>query len=195
MDGRFADSPDVPSRRSTLVALMRRILLLLLGVALLVLPAASAAGAAGRSQSGFLVVKRAAGDGGFNGPPVVTVVVHGFVVGRVTQEARVDVYHLQTAAGGGTPQAKGPDVTQSPVRWRSFTGREYSGSGFRFSAIGGFYRVVVRGAGVYLFAGGHGSVWLRGSSVYRNADGFYSLGGRPFRSLPAQTVKRSIGGG
>src|SRR4029077_20698716 len=119
----------------------------------------------------------------------------GFVVGRVTQEARVDVYHLQTAAGGGTPQAKGPDVTQIRVLWWRFTGRKYSGSGCRFSAIGGFCRVVVRGAGVYLFAGGHGSVWLRGSSHYPNADGFYSLGGRPFRSLPAPELKRSIGGG
>ena len=174
---------------------MRRILLILATVALLVLPAASAAGASARSDSGFVVVKKAAGDGGVNGAPVVTVVVHGFVVGRITQEARVEVYHLQTATGRGAPQAAGPDVTQSSVHWRTFTGREYSGSGFRFRAIGGFYRVVVRGAGVYLFAGGHGTVWLRGSSVYPKADGAYSLGGGPFRSLPAQTLKRSIGGG
>ena len=177
------------------MALMRRILLLVTAVALLVLPAASASGASGQSESGFVVVKKAAGDGGLNGPPVVTVVVHGFVVGRIAQEARVDVYHLQTAAGGGVPQAAGLDVTKSTVHWRTFTGQEFRGSGFRFRAIGGFYRVVVRGAGVYLFAGGHGSVWLRGSSVYKNADGFYSLGGGPYRSLPAKTVKRSIGGG
>jgi hypothetical protein len=177
------------------VALMRQILLLLASVVLLAVPAASAAGASGHSEAGFVVVKKAAGDGGVSGPPVVTVVVHGFVVGRITQEARVEVYHLQTAGGGGAPQASGLDVTKSSVRWRSFTGNEYRGSGFRFKAIGGFYRVVVRGAGVYLFAGGHGAVWLRGSSVYKNADGFYSLGGRPFRSLPAQTLKRSIGGG
>ena len=174
---------------------MRRILLLLASVVLLALPAASAAGATGHSESGFVVVKRAAGDGGVNGPPVVTVVVHGFVVGRITQEARVEIYHLQTATGRGAPQVAGPDVSPSSVRWRSFTGKAYNGSGFRFKAIGGFYRVVVRGAGVYLFAGGHGTVWLRGSSHYRNADGFYSLGGRPFRSLPAQKLKRSIGGG
>ena len=192
--GRFAESPVVPSRRSTLVALMRWILLFLATIVLLVLPAASAAGAAGNSESGFVVVKKAAGDGGVNGPPVVTVVVHGFVMGRITQEARVEIYHLQTASGRGAPQVAGPDVSQSSVRWRSFTGKAYSGSGFRFHAIGGFYRVVVRGAGVYLFAGGHGAVWLRGSSHYPNADGFYSLGGRPFRSLPAPELKRSIGG-
>src|SRR4029077_17179570 len=98
-------------------------------------------------------------------------------------------------SGSGAPQVAGPDVSQSSVRWRSFTGKAYSGSGFRFRAIGGFYRVVVRGAGVYLFAGGHGAVWLRGSSHYPNADGFYSLGGRPFRSLPAPELERSAGGG
>jgi hypothetical protein len=174
---------------------MRWILLLLAGVALLVLPAASAAGAGGHSESGFLVVKRAAGDGGIYGHPVVTVVVHGFVVGRITQEARVDVFHLQTAAGGGAPQAAGPDVTQSSVRWRSFTGKEYSGSGFRFSAIGGYYRVVVRGAGIYLFAGGHGSVTLHGSTTYPGADGTYSIGGRRFLSLPKLSLTRSIGRG
>jgi hypothetical protein len=174
---------------------MRPILLILGSVVLLFVPAASATGAAGRSASGFVVVKKAAGDGGVRGPAVATIVVHGFVVGRVTQEARVDVYHLQTAAGGGAPQAAGPDVTQSSVRWRSFTGKEYSGSGFRFSAIGGFYRVVVRGAGIYLFAGGHGSVTLHGSTTYPGADGTYSIDGRRFYSLPGRPVTRSIGGG
>jgi len=174
---------------------MRRILLILASVVLLFVPAASAAGAARRSASGFVVVKNAAGDGGIQGHAVATIVVHGFVVGRVTQEARVDVYHLQTAAGGGAPQAVGPDVTKSSVRWRNFTGNEYSGSGFRFSAIGGFYRVVVRGAGIYLFAGGHGSVTLRGSTTYPGADGTYSIDGRRFYSLPKLPLTRSIGGG
>jgi hypothetical protein len=174
---------------------MRRILLILASVLLLFVPAASAAGAAGRSASGFVVVKGAAGDGGIHGHAVATIVVHGFVIGRVTQEARVDIYHLQTAAGGGAPQAAGPDVRQSSVRWRSFTGKEYSGSGFRFSAIQGFYRVVVRGAGIYLFAGGHGSVTLRGSATYPGADGTYSIDGRRFYSLPKRPVIRSIGRG
>jgi hypothetical protein len=174
---------------------MRWILLILAGVALLSVPAASAAGGTERSVSGFVVVKKAAGDGGVRGHAVATIVVHGFVVGRITQEARVDVYHLQTAAGGGAPQAAGPDVTQNSVRWRSFTGKEYSGSGFRFSAIGGFYRVVVRGAGIYLFAGGHGTVTLHGSTTYPGADGTYSIDGGRFYSLPKRSLTHSIGGG
>jgi hypothetical protein len=61
--------------------------------------------------------------------------------------------------------------------------------------MGGSYRVVVRGSGVYLFAGGKGVVRLRGSSHYQNADGRYSVNGRPFRSLPARLLKRQFGGG
>jgi hypothetical protein len=170
---------------------MPRILLSLASAAVLTLPAAATAGAA-RAHPGFLVVRNAAGDGGVSGRPVVTVVVQGFVLGRASQEARVDVYHLP---GAGAPQAAGPEVSKRGVHWRGHSGVEFSGSGFRFRAIGGAYRVVVRGSGVYLFAGGHGRVWLHGSSVYPGGDGAYSLDGGAFRSLPAQTVKLTIGGG
>jgi hypothetical protein len=174
---------------------MRRILLSLAGVALLALLAAALAGAAGKAKPGFLVVRKAQGDGGLYGPPVVTVVVQGFALGRASQEARVDVYHLPSAKGGGVPHAVGPDVSSRVVHWRRFTGTEYRGSGFRFGAIGGAYRVVIRGSGVYLFAGGHGTVTLHGSSVYRGSDGTYSVAGRAFRSLPAAPLKLPIGKG
>jgi hypothetical protein len=79
------------------------------------------------------------------------------------------------------------------VRWRGLPGVEYNGSGFRFSAVGGWYHVVIRGAGVYLFAGGTGSVKLRGSSIYKRTDGTYSIdASRPF-SLPTRQLKRTIG--
>lgn len=178
---------------------MRRILLSCVSAAVLLLPAAASAGASAQAKPkpGFLVVRKAAGDGGVNGHPVVTLVVHGFVLGRVsaTQEARVDIYHLPSARGETAPQAVG-DVKGKPVRWRGrVPGTEYSGSGFRFRAIGGFYRVVVRGAGVYLFAGGRGNVRLRGSSFSRGADGTYSVDGAAPRSLPTRMLKRELGRG
>jgi hypothetical protein len=173
---------------------MRRILLSCTCAAVLLVPAAASARAPGHAKPGFLVVRKAVGDGGVNGPPVATVVVQGFVLGRISQEARVDVYQLPTAAGQGAPQAAGADVSKHSVRWHGFTGTEYSGSGFRFRAIGGFYRIVVRGAGVYLFAGGRGNVTLQGSSVYRHADGTFSLNGHAFQSLPAKPVKRRMRG-
>jgi hypothetical protein len=176
---------------------MRRILLSCVCLVMLMLPAATYAAARGQSATGFLVVRKAAGDGGVTGHPVVTVVVHGFVLGRVSPraQARVDVYQLPAAAGAGQPSAVGLDVRHTAVRWRKFAGTEYSGSGFRFSAIGGFYRVVVRGSGVYLFAGGSGTVRLRGSSSYPQADGEYSLDGGAFQSLPKLPLKHAIGGG
>jgi len=173
---------------------MRRILLSCTCLAVLLLPAAASARATGQGKPGFLVVRKAVGDGGVNGPPVARLVVQGFVLGRISQESRVDIYQLPTAGGQGAPQAAGADVSRRAVRWHGFTGTEYSGSGFRFRAMGGFYRIVVRGVGVYLFAGGTGNVTLQGSSVYPRSDGNFSLNGRPFRSLPAKPVKSRIGG-
>lgn len=174
---------------------MRRILLSCALLAVLALPAAAAARAHAQARPGFLVVRNAVGDGGVNGRAVVTVVVHGFVLGSVKPdaEAQVDIYQLPSRGDQGAPTAAGPDVQRTTVRWSRFTGHEFSGSGFRFRAMGGYYRVVVRGSGVYLFAGGHGNVRLRGSSFDRRADGTYSVDGAAFRSLPTQMLTRQIG--
>ena len=173
---------------------MRRILLIGASLAVLLLPADSL-GSRGHPATGYLVVRGATGDGGVAGSPVATVVVQGFVLGRISQEGRVDVYHLATPVGPGAPQAAGADVTRRSVHWRRFSGTQYSGSGFRFSAVGGAYRVVVRGSGVYLFVGGHGTVTLRGSTAYPGGDGTYALDGKAFRSLPSRPVTQAIGGG
>jgi hypothetical protein len=174
---------------------MRRILLSGAILAVLALPGAASARVAAHAQPGFLVVRKGTGDGGINGRPVVTVVIQGFVLGRVSREARVDIFQLPTRTGQGAPQVKGADIGTRPIKWHHLAGTEYRGSNFRFSAMGGNYRVVVRGSGLYLFAGGDGDVWLRGSPVYRNGDGWYSLDGDPFLSLPTQMLKRMIGQG
>jgi hypothetical protein len=175
---------------------MRRILLTCTAAAVLLLPSAASAGARGAPVPGYLVVQKAAGDGGVHGHAVVTLVVQGFVLGRVSPrgQGRVDIYQLPSAADKGAPQAVG-DVLRSTVRWRGHKGTEYHGSGFRFRAIDGAYRVVVRGAGVYLFAGGTGSVVLRGSSVYKQSDGNYSVDGEPSKSMPTTPLIRAIGRG
>jgi hypothetical protein len=176
---------------------MRRILLSCVVMAVLGLPAAAFARPHAHTGPGFLVVRKASGDGGVNGHAVVTLVVHGFVLGSVRQdaEARVDIYQLPSTCSECTPVFAGPDVTAGAKRWHGFTGREFRGSGFRFRAMGGYYRVVVHGSGVYLFAGGQGKVWLHGSSFAPRSDGTYSVDGGPFRSLPTAIVKRKIGRG
>jgi hypothetical protein len=174
---------------------MRRILLSCTLLAVLALPAAASAGASARAKPGYLVVRKAAGDGGVNGDPVATLIIQGFVLGRVSQEARVDIVQIPSPAGQGAPQVRGADVSTRNIKWHGFVGKEYVGSNFRFRAIGGYYRVVVRGAGVYLFAGGHGHVKLRGSSHYPLHDGEFSVSGGRFRSLPERPLTRQIGGG
>jgi hypothetical protein len=176
---------------------MRRILLSCALLALFLLPAA--AGASASTKPGFLVVRKA-GVGGVNGPPVATVIVKGFVLGRVSNEGQVDIFQLPSANGQGAPQVKGADVATTQIKWHprpntTLKGTRFRASNFRFRAMGGSYRVVVRGSGIYLFAGGKGLVMLRGSSVYPTHDGTYSVNGRPFRSLPARLLQRTFGGG
>ncbi len=174
---------------------MRRFLLSCAILAVLAVAAAAAARASAPPRPGYLVIRKAFSDGGVNGSPVVTVVVRGFVLGRISQEAEVEIYHLPSASGQGEPLVKGADVSHTHVRWHDLPGTKYSGSNFRFRATGGFYRVVVRGSGVYVFAGGRGKVWLRGSSVNPHADGTYSVDGRAFRSMPTQLLERQMGRG
>jgi hypothetical protein len=176
---------------------MRRILVSCAVLAVLTLPAAATARASAAAKPGFFVVRKAVGDGGVNGSPVVTLIVKGFVLGRVSQEAQVKIVRLPSVGCQQCrPQVVGADVSSSAITYRGrFSGKAYSGSNFRFRAQGGFYRVVVRGSGVYLFAGGQGHVTVQGSSVYPHADGKYSVDAGRFRSLPKRPVTRKIGGG
>src|SRR5512133_386403 len=170
----FSQRPDVPLAAEYPGSAMRRILLSCVLLGVLTLPAAAVARSSAPAKPGYLVVRKAAGDGGVNGRPVVTLVVRGFVLGRISQEARVAVYYLPSKNAGGVPQVQqGADVSTSTRRWNGLPGKVFRGSNFRFRAMGGFYRVVVRGSGVYLFAGGHGHVTFRGSSVNPGADGEY----------------------
>jgi hypothetical protein len=156
------------------------------------LPAVAAARPHGEAaKPGYLVVQRAAGDGGVNGHPIVTLVVHGFVLGSVSSQgaARIDIYQLP---GESVPQTT-PNASKTSVSWHGRPGHEFRGTGFRFRATGGYYRIVVRGSGIYLYVGGEGTVKLHGSSFNRRSDGVYSIDGAPPRSLPASAQTHRIG--
>jgi hypothetical protein len=179
---------------------MRRIFLLLIGAAILALPAAAAARAQGlHSAPVFLVVRNAVTDGGVTGSPVATVVVQGgFVLGHVAQEGAVQIYHLKSSSGSLTAQAAGIDVFRRAVTYHSHgvavPGAEFSGSDFRFRAVGGVWRVVVKGAGVSIYAAGEKmKASLHGSVAYPRTDGRYSFNGAPFASMPSGTVTRILG--
>ena len=173
---------------------MRRFLFICAVLAVLAVPAA-ASSASEHVKPGYLVVRNAVSDGGVGGRPVVTLVMsqRGFVLGNASLEAQVDVYHLG-AASQLTTQVNG-DVSSGPAHWNGLNGKRYTGSNFRFRITGRQYRVVVRGSGLYLFAGGRGTVRLRGSSVNPRTDGKYSVDGGRWRSMPTKLVTREIGRG
>jgi hypothetical protein len=176
---------------------MARILFLLAGVAVLALPAAAAARPQSQPKPGYLVVRNASTDGGVKGSPVATIGVSGFVVGHVAEEGSVQFYRLLAGPGSLAAQVTGIYVQRRAVIYHSRDGDvggfEYSGSDFRFRAVGGIWRVVVRGAGVHLYAGGVGSATLHGSRYNAVPDGHYSFDGKPFRSLPAGVVTQNLG--
>src|SRR5947208_14945991 len=108
---------------------MRRILLSCALLGVLTLPAAAVARSSAPAKPGYLVVQKAAGDGGVNGRPVVTLVVRGFVLGRVSQEARVAVYYLPSKNAGGTPQVQqGACDSANARRWIGVPGWAFIGN-------------------------------------------------------------------
>lgn len=171
---------------------MRGILLLLVGVAILALPAAASARAQSHGAApGFLVVRNASTDG--QGSRIATVAVEGFVLGHIKQEGAVEIYHIATSAGSIAAQVTGVDVRRQARTWHGVPGTLFSGSDFRFRAVGGVWRVVVYGAGVSLYAGGVGKASLHGSVFSPRNDGRYSFDGARFASLPAGVVKQKFG--
>jgi hypothetical protein len=170
---------------------MRRLIFICVLLAGLSLPAVAVARAQTHAKPGYAVVRNAAGDGGVNGHPIVTAVVHGFVLGSVSSQGRVDIYQF---AGEATPQTTA-NVRKTSIKWNGRPGNEYNGTGFRFRATGGYYRVVVRGSGVYLYVGGQGTIAVHGSSFNKKSDGKYSINGSVFRSLPAKRTTYRLGQG
>jgi hypothetical protein len=170
---------------------MRRILLLLAGAAVLTLPAAAAARAESHHAApGFLVVRHALNDDGATGKPVATIAVQGFVIGHIKQEGAVAIYHF---GPGAAAQVSGVDIRRQHVTFYGQGGTQggtkFSGSDFRFRAVGGVWRVVVYGAGISLYAAGKiRSVSLHGSAASPRTDGRYSFNGAPFASLPSGVV-------
>ena len=173
---------------------MRRILVSCAVVGVLALPAAAIARSSAAAKPGYVVVRKAVGNGGVNGPPVVTLVVQGFVLGRVAQEGQVEIVQLPTVSGRGAPQHT-PGVSARRIHWHGLTGQRVHRQQLPVPCDG---RPVPRGHPR------HGRVSLRRRAgvtssfrapLYVRADGTYSVnGGRP-RSLPKRPVKRKIGGG
>ncbi len=176
---------------------MRRLVLTCLVLAGLALPAAATARGVerGASGDGTLVIRNADnGDGIAKSPdvrPVVTLVVTGFVIGRVSHEGRIDIFDTDPT-DQGTPEVsgagQGTNVSYTTSDGRQVSGTEWVGNNFRFRAVNGTFRVVIYGSGVYVFAAGQGRVWMTGNPDDPKNDGTYSFNGNDtWTSLPRNT--------
>lgn len=172
------------------MTLVRRFIAPLTILLALALPAAAAAhlGRTVGPNDGTLVVQ-----GGDNGDgdgklarPVVTLVISGFVIGKVSGEGRIAIYDLDPSdqsnpevSGAGA----GKNATFTAADGTQVAGTAWAGTTFTFRAVRGTYRVVIYGSDVYLFAGGQGQVWFTGQAD-GTPDGRYSINGGDWTSLP-----------
>jgi hypothetical protein len=175
---------------------MRRIALMLGLFSAIAVPAAAVAGIGAPSDGSLVVQKGQAPYTPGIGPnvPVVQLTITGSVIGQVTGPGPGK---LVIDAGPNADATAEPQVTGAglpgPAK-RSPTAQVWTGSSFKFRAVGGTYTVLVYGTGVNLVAVGTGSVRLAGQPDTPSGDGKYSLNGDEFVSLPgAQTDKRLIG--
>ncbi|HET7567501.1 MAG TPA: hypothetical protein VFJ91_05880 [Gaiellaceae bacterium] len=164
---------------------MRRVLVPLTALLALALPAAATAHLLRGSgpNDGTLVVRNADnGDGvGKDARPVVTLVISGFVIGRVSGEGRIAIYDLDST-DQSSPEVTGAEWHRDATTQDGISGTSWGGTQFTFRAVQGTYKVVIYGSGVYLFAGGQGRVWFTGQDGA--PDGSYSINGDDWRSLP-----------
>jgi hypothetical protein len=164
------------------VIIVRRTVVICASLAALAVPAA----AWSMSQApgdGTLVVKNASAQ---LGKPVVALTITGAVWGHVAA-GRIVI-------DDATPNDDiSPDVTGAgPSRDvpNSDTARAWSGVDFKFRAVGGKYTILIYGSGVDVVAFGSGHVTLTGVPDNATGDGFYSLNGNPFLSLPGTSAKQ-----
>jgi len=153
-----------------LVQPMRRLLFTCL-LAGLVLPATAPAARLAPGD-GTLAVRNASGD---PGQLVVALNINGAAIGQVDR-GRVVVLP------GNGPE---PDVSGATRQIDRADGSTvYVGSGIRFRAVAGNFRVRIFGSGIDINAVGQGTVRLFGSSI-SNGAGKYSLNGGAWTTLPS----------
>jgi hypothetical protein len=134
------------------------------------------------SGDGSLVVKHGSS---LTGTPVVALTITGAVWGHVEYGRIVidDSTPNDAFAPEVTGAGKGRNVPNSD------TATAWSGTDFKFRAVGGRYTILIYGSGVDLVAFGSGRVTLTGVPESPAGDGSYSLNGETFRSLPGVPSK------
>ena len=135
-----------------------------------------------RPGDGSLVVKDASGP---RNAPVVSLIITGAAIGHVEQGRII----IDDPTPGNDV---GPVVTGAESRkdLPNTTAQVWSGTDFKFRAVGGKYTIIIYGSGVDVVAFGQGTATLTGLADDLIDDGTYSLNGSPdFQSLPGRPTK------
>lgn len=158
----------------------RRLVLILLPLALL--PAGAAASVEKAPADGTLSLK--------DGRGKITLVVRGSIIGRFARgQATIEDLDLTDA---NRPIVKGADR----VLRRNSSAPTYIGkNGVRLRLLDGRYRLKMNASGVHLSVVGRGRVTLDGAGSLGQGifyDGFYSLNGSEYVSLPDELESLSL---
>ena len=152
-------------------------------LAAVVCPAAALACRAARGD-GTLVVEKGSAP---TAVPVVTLVIKGTVVGRLSSGSPdlLDTVVIDQQQGSGQFNADPAGGTRLETTGVTSTRTKYVGSDFRFRAVdSNSFRVTIYGSGVNIFAVGQGKVTLQGMPNQTTNSGRYSLEGQQFQPLP-----------
>jgi hypothetical protein len=170
---------------------MRRSLLILAALSALTVPALAAA-AHSVPGDGTLAVRHASGDTLLQ--PVIGLALTGAVVGDVDRGRIIVVSALGPAST--LPVVTQQDGTLIDPTLRDDGALVYQapvGSGLRFRAVGGTYKLRISGQGIDINAVGQGKAWLDGSLSTPARDGMFSLDGGSWTSLPPVATAYTIG--
>ena len=165
---------------------MRRIVLFSLFALALAVPAGAMALRA-TPGDGTLVVKNASAP---KGVAVVQLVITGSAIGRVKGLGKI---LIDNATADSSPEVTGADGCKNLANDdpRQIYGSMIlcTGNDFRFRAVGDTYAITIYGSGVNLVAIGQGKAILTGTPGEPVDDGYYSLNGGDFKSLPGVSTK------
>lgn len=168
---------------------MRRLIVFSALLLALAVPAAALALHA-TPGDGTLVVKNASAP---KGVAVVQVVITGSAIGHVQGRGKV---LIDNATAIVSPEVTGSDgcKTLSSDDPRQIYGSMIvcTGTDFYFRAVKDTYAITIYGTGVNLVAIGQGKAILTGTPGEPQDDGFYSLNGGDFKSLPGIASKQLV---
>jgi hypothetical protein len=168
---------------------MRRLVFTCALLGALAIPAAALAVQSDPGDGSLVVRGGDNGDGiGPGTRPVVSLVINGFVIGHVSGQGRIAIYDTD-ATDQASPEVTGATRLRDWTLQNGIAASSWQGTNFSFRAVGGTFKVVVWGSGVYVFASGQGKVTLTGSVDSSQSDGSYSLNGLPWLSIPLEATK------